>query len=174
MAHGVDNSFEDAHPTNTRPSVFDHAGDALDLLNRKLLRDMRSHKSQVVAVLVIVTLGTAILTTLLIVPRALDGRVNYIFSRTSHEDFSSRGPRHAPGAVTPLGSAGNVKAVQATIEKRDVGLGQRQGAHASRGVAARPRQAGHEQRDDGVCAPTPGPAPMGSWPNIWAWPGSST
>ena len=89
----------------------------MSLLNRKLLRDMRSHKSQVAAVLVIVVLGTAILTTMLIVPRALDGWVNYIFGRTSYEDFKIEARDVPAEAVAPLGSVGNIKAVQATIEK---------------------------------------------------------
>lgn len=89
----------------------------MSLLNRKLLRDMRSHKSQVVAVLVIVVLGTAILTTMLIVPRALDGWVNYIFGRTSYEDFKIEARAVPAEAVAPLGSLRNIKAVQATIEK---------------------------------------------------------
>ncbi|HEY5494037.1 MAG TPA: FtsX-like permease family protein [Candidatus Anoxymicrobiaceae bacterium] len=89
----------------------------MSLLNRKLLRDMRSHKSQVVAVLVIVMLGTAILTTMLIVPRALDGWVNYIFGRTSYEDFKVEARGVPPEAIAPLGSERNIKAVQATIEE---------------------------------------------------------
>src|SRR5665647_1871529 len=78
---------------------------------------MRSHKSQVVAVLVIVMLGTAILTTMLIVPRALYGWVNYIFGKTSYEDFKVQVRGLPPDAVAPLGSARNVEAVQPTIEK---------------------------------------------------------
>lgn len=89
----------------------------MSLLNKKLLRDMRAHKAQVVAVLVIVMLGTVIFTTLLLVPRSLDSKLQHIFARTSYEDFRIEVAAVPQAATARLARLPNVTAVQGTTER---------------------------------------------------------
>lgn len=89
----------------------------MSLLNKKLLRDMRAHKAQVVAVLVIVMLGTVIFTTLLLVPRSLDSKLQHIFARTSYEDFRIEVAAAPQAATARLARLPNVTAVQGTTER---------------------------------------------------------
>lgn len=96
----------------------------MSLLNKKLLRDLLAHKTQVLAVLVIVILGTVIFTTLLIVPSSLDTWLNRIFARTQYESFKVQVTAAPPHAIDRLRALPGVTAVQGTIEREtsaDVG-----------------------------------------------------
>ena len=88
----------------------------MSLLNKKLLRDLRAHKAQVLAVLVIVILGTVIFTTLLLVPRSLDNSLNRIFTRTKYEAFKVQVAGAPPGTSEELLAIPGVSAVQGTME----------------------------------------------------------
>jgi hypothetical protein len=101
----------------SREPLRRHTGDRLGLLNKKLLRDMRAHKIQVLAVVVIVMLGTIIFTTLLVVPRSLNNKLQHIFVRTDHEDFKVQVSGAPTATAASLSRPGNVTAVQGTIER---------------------------------------------------------
>lgn len=89
----------------------------MSLLNKKLLRDIRAHKAQVISVLLIVFLGTLIFTTLLLVPRSLGNKLTTIFDRTSYESFRLQVAGAPKVAVERLGAVGGVASVQGTVEK---------------------------------------------------------
>jgi putative ABC transport system permease protein len=89
----------------------------MGLLNKKLLRDLFAHKTQVIAVLVIVILGTVIFTTLLIAPRSLESWLDRIFARTQYESFKVQVSAAPPSATARVQSLPGVTAVQGTIEK---------------------------------------------------------
>jgi putative ABC transport system permease protein len=91
----------------------------LSLLNKKLYRDMLAHKAQVVAVLIIVLLGTSILTLLLIAPRSLSAGLDRLFAKTRYEDFKVQVLGAPEGVAARLAALDNVAAVQPTVE-RDV------------------------------------------------------
>lgn len=86
-------------------------------MNRKLLRDLRSHKAQFASVLAIVALGTVILATLLIVPRSLDARLARIFEATDYEDARFQVADAPQAAAGRLEALENVSAVEATREE---------------------------------------------------------
>lgn len=97
-------------------------GTGLSLFHKKLLRDIRTHASQVAAVLVIVALGTMILTLLLIVPRSLDSWLDRVFTRTRYEDFKVQVRDAPPTAVSDVLTVHGITAVEPTIEREATAL----------------------------------------------------
>ncbi|MHB8894093.1 MAG: ABC transporter permease [Candidatus Geothermincolia bacterium] len=89
----------------------------MSLLNKKLLRDIRVHKAQMIAVLVIVILGTIIFTVLLLVPRSLDNWLSRVFEQTSYESFKVEVAGAPREAAARLATLRDITAVQGTIER---------------------------------------------------------
>ena len=93
-------------------------------LNRKLLRDLANHWTQVAAIIVVVALGIIMFSGPLLAQRNLKGSISEIYERTDYEDFAVRvqsAPRSVVGEVSRLP---NIEAVEGRVSSEtlaDVG-----------------------------------------------------
>ncbi len=77
-------------------------------LNRKLLRDLATHRAQVGAIIAVIALGIIMFTGPLLATRDLKESVNDIYMRTRYEDFSVRMERAPASAAAEVADIPNV------------------------------------------------------------------
>lgn len=84
-------------------------------LNRKLLRDLRTHWAQVCAIVAVVALGIIMFTGPLLATRDLKDSVNDIYRRTRYEDFAATMSSAPSRAAAQVQAIPNVSAAEGRI-----------------------------------------------------------
>jgi len=84
----------------------------LSPLNKKLLRDLVTHRAQIAAIIVVVALGIVMFAAPLLAQRDLRDSTDDIYRRTRYEDFSAQVGTAPAESVAALGRIDNVKAVE--------------------------------------------------------------
>lgn len=84
-------------------------------LNKKLLRDLRTHWAQVSAIVAVIALGIIMFTGPLLATRDLNDSVNEIYRLTDYEDFSARVQNAPTSAAAEVRALPNVNATEGRI-----------------------------------------------------------